>query len=150
MFNKYFNVSILAQDESKVEKILDFDIYFRYENRHILVQYSHKSLFNLYCTIIPLWIYFWTSRSIESLSHLEQFVFLYGWNNWDDLSVNLILAPEVIFCVEMPLLTHSCPPFQHLLPERLTSLGIVGEPRVPPLNPSETIVLWEHYRLSER
>ena len=31
--------------------------------------------------------------------------------------------------------------FQHLLSERLTSLGIIGEPRVAPLNPSETIVL---------
>ena len=27
------------------------------------------------------------------------------------------------------------------------SLGIMGEPRVPPLNPSETIVLSEHYRV---
>ena len=34
---------------------------------------------------------------------------------------------------------------QHMLSERLTSLGIMGEPRVPPLNPSETIVLSEHY-----
>ena len=25
-----------------------------------------------------------------------------------------------------------CPPFQHLLSERLTSLGIMGAPRVPP------------------
>ena len=33
------------------------------------------------------------------------------------------------------------PPFQHLLSERLTSLGIMGAPRVPPLNPWETIVL---------
>ena len=39
------------------------------------------------------------------------------------------------------VLTHFCPPFPHLLSERLTSLGIMGEPRVPPLNPSETIVL---------
>ena len=31
------------------------------------------------------------------------------------------------------LLTHSCPPFQHLLSERLTSLGIMGTPEVPPL-----------------
>ena len=38
-------------------------------------------------------------------------------------------------------LTHSCPPFQHLLSERLTSLGIMEAPRVPPLNPAETIVL---------
>ena len=37
--------------------------------------------------------------------------------------------------------THSCPPFQHLLSERLTSLGILVAPRMPPLNPSETIVL---------
>ena len=27
------------------------------------------------------------------------------------------------------------------------SLGMMGAPRVLPLNPSETIVLWEHYRL---
>ena len=27
------------------------------------------------------------------------------------------------------------------------SLGIMGEPRVPPLNPSESIVLSKHYRL---
>ena len=46
-----------------------------------------------------------------------------------------------------PPLTHFCLPFQHLLSERLTSPGIMGEPRVPPLNPSETIVLSEHYRL---
>ena len=44
-------------------------------------------------------------------------------------------------------LTHFCPPFQHLLSERLTSLGIMGAPRVPPLNPPESIVLSEHYRL---
>ena len=30
-------------------------------------------------------------------------------------------------------LTISCPPFQHLLSERLMSLGIMGEPEVPPL-----------------
>ena len=39
------------------------------------------------------------------------------------------------------------PVYQHLLSKRLTSLGIMGKPRVPPLNPSETIVLSEHYRL---
>ena len=38
-------------------------------------------------------------------------------------------------------LTHFCPPFHHLLSEKLMSLGIMGAPRVPPLNPSETIVL---------
>ena len=38
-------------------------------------------------------------------------------------------------------LTHLCPPFQHLLSEKLTSLGIMGEPRVPPLNPEQIIVL---------
>ena len=48
-----------------------------------------------------------------------------------------------------PWLTNFCPPFQHLLSQRLTSLSIIGAPRVPPLNPSETIVLSEHYRLWE-
>ena len=48
--------------------------------------------------------------------------------------------------LENKALTHFCPPFQHLLSEILTSLSIMGAPRVPPLNPSETIVLWEHYK----
>ena len=38
-------------------------------------------------------------------------------------------------------ITNFCPPFQHLLSGRLTFLGIMGTPRVSPLNPSETIVL---------
>jgi len=38
-------------------------------------------------------------------------------------------------------LTYFCPPFQHLLSERLTTLGIMGEPRVPFLNPTQTIAL---------
>jgi len=44
-------------------------------------------------------------------------------------------------CVCCYARTHFCQQFQHLLSERLTSLGIMGAPRVPPLNPSETIVL---------
>ena len=60
-----------------------------------------------------------------------------------------IAKPKKIAAVPLPHggeggeigLTHSCPPFQHLLSERLASLGIMGAPRVPPLNPSETIVL---------
>ena len=42
--------------------------------------------------------------------------------------------------VHKVIITNFCPPFQHLLSERLTSLGIMGAPRMPPLNPSETIV----------
>ena len=42
------------------------------------------------------------------------------------------------YCQSPP--SHFFPPFQHLLSERLPPLGIMGEPRVPPLNPSETIV----------
>ena len=58
-----------------------------------------------------------------------------------------------VFCkngwglIEVLRITHLCPPFQHLLSERLTFLGIMGAPRVPPLNPPETIVLSEHYRI---
>ena len=44
-------------------------------------------------------------------------------------------------CIDRLVLIHSCSPFQHLLSERLTCLGIMGEPWVPPLYPSETIVL---------
>ena len=53
----------------------------------------------------------------------------------------------LIFCKvcqsNQPIFAHRCvfaTKFQHLLSERLTSLGIMGEPRVPPLNPPETIV----------
>ena len=58
-------------------------------------------------------------------------------------------APAGISCIFIFLrfIMTDRPPFQHSLSERLTSLGIMGEPRVPPLNPSETIVLSEHYRL---
>ena len=45
-------------------------------------------------------------------------------------------------------LTHLCPPLRSTFAVRETaSLGIMGAPRVPPLNPSETKVLSEHYRL---
>ena len=47
------------------------------------------------------------------------------------------------------MISHFCQPFKHLLSERLTSLGIMGVPQVPPLNPPETIVLSEHYRLCQ-
>ena len=59
---------------------------------------------------------------------------------------NIMWIPAMLFSCVFAL-THFCPPFQHLLSERLTSVGIMGAPRVPPLNPSETIVFWEHYRL---
>ena len=45
-------------------------------------------------------------------------------------------------------LTHLCRPVRSTFAVRETaSLGVMGAPRVPPLNPSETIVLSEHYRL---
>ena len=54
------------------------------------------------------------------------------------LPAQLVFPKAVLYNVEW-CLTHSCPPFQHLLSERLTSLGIMGASRVPPLNPAETI-----------
>ena len=45
--------------------------------------------------------------------------------------------------------THFCPPLRSSFAVRETaSLGIMGAPRVPPLNPSETIVLWGYWRES--
>ena len=45
-------------------------------------------------------------------------------------------------------LTHLCRPVRSTFAVGETaSLGIMGPPRVPPLNPSESIVLSEHYRL---
>ena len=45
----------------------------------------------------------------------------------------------------MCFLTHFYPPLRSTFAVRQTAslgLGIMGEPRLPPLNPSETIVLW--------
>ena len=45
-------------------------------------------------------------------------------------------------------LTHLCRPVRSTFAVRETaSLGIMGATRMPPLNPSESIVLSEHYRL---
>ena len=61
------------------------------------------------------------------------------------LSLCNVIALDMMCLV---YLTHFCPPFSNICcPERLTSLGIMGVPRVPPLNRSETIVLSAHYRL---
>ena len=50
-----------------------------------------------------------------------------------------------------PPLVSSFNPFVPTVPtcavRETASLGIMGEPRVPPSNPSESIVLSEHYRL---
>ena len=58
---------------------------------------------------------------------------------------NFLTNEEINF---FSFLTHLCPPLRSTYAVRETaSLGIMGAPRVPPLNPSETIVLSEHYRL---
>ena len=49
---------------------------------------------------------------------------------------------------EREFFTHLFPPLRSTFAVRETaSLGIMGAPRVPPLNPSESIVLSKHYRL---
>ena len=54
----------------------------------------------------------------------------------------------MVVVVDVTTLTHLCRPVRSKFAIRETaSLGIMGEPRVPPLNPSESIVLSEHYRL---
>ena len=49
---------------------------------------------------------------------------------------------QCVACVAQAGKSYPCMPT-----ERLTSVGIMGEPRVPPFNFSETIVLSEYYRL---
>ena len=66
-------------------------------------------------------------------------------------------SPKLIFCEVQTSqgsipggleLTHLCRLVRSTFAVRETaSLGIMGEPRVPPLNPSESIVLPKHYRL---
>ena len=73
-----------------------------------------------------------TLRNGQS-THLEN-VFIRG------SKIRYFILPDMLKNAPM-FANHFCPPFQHLLSERLTSLGIMGEPRVPPLNPTETIVL---------
>ena len=57
----------------------------------------------------------------------------------DDL---LVLLSEVVHTLPQRIACRCvfATKFQHLLSERLTSLGKMGAPPVPPLNPSETIV----------
>ena len=64
---------------------------------------------------------------------------------WSTVWIRLIAAIETKI---NSLLTHLCPPLRSTFAVRETaSLGIMGALRVPPLNPSESIVLSEHYRL---
>ena len=73
------------------------------------------------------------------------------WERYHIAIVYVWLISEAVFGAEyltVYMLTHLCPPLRSTFAVRGTaSLGIMGEPRVPPLNPSETIVLSEHYRL---
>ena len=53
-------------------------------------------------------------------------------------SIVCVLKDEHSILTDKPIFAHRCvfaTKFQHLLSERLTSLGIMGAPRVPPLNP---------------
>ena len=71
------------------------------------------------------------------------FVVIITTTIWSDVWETAILGTQ-----QTAPLIHLCPPLRSTFAVRETaSLGIMGEPRVPPLNPSETIVLWEHYRL---
>ena len=55
------------------------------------------------------------------------------------------------WCMHTQLYHAYINPFMPTVPifavRETASLGIMGAPRVPPLNPSETIEFWEHYRL---
>ena len=86
-------------------------------------------------------------------------VFYRGFIRWRFLGIiilSLFLSVQVlplhgIRSIQQTMdvyLTHLCPPLRSIFAVRETaSLGIMRAPRVPHLNPSETIVLSEHYRL---
>ena len=64
------------------------------------------------------------------------------------ISISYIYDIQMIWWISIHIISHLCRPVRSTFAVRETaSLGIMGEPRVPPLNPSESIVLWEHYRL---
>ena len=58
------------------------------------------------------------------------------------------LYAVIVYVNVLVSLTHLCRPVPSTFAVRETaSLGIMGAPRVPPLNPSESIVLSDHTRL---
>ena len=69
------------------------------------------------------------------------------------MSLDFVCKKKNDISVLACIITHFYPPlrFCNQVPtcaiRETASLGIMGEPRVPPLNPSETIVFSEHYRL---
>ena len=96
-------------------------LFYLFPKRYTGNIFCIKNLHDVFIYILFIIIYF-HKVTLELNSTLRTFMTLCA------LEVNSVL-------------THSCPPFQHLLSERLMSLGIMGDPRVPPLKPSETIVL---------
>ena len=65
----------------------------------------------------------------QSTNPLNLFSLMHG--KIDNVEKTICQAKWVVDRNVSLLLTHSCPPFQHLLSERLTSLGIIGAPKVP-------------------
>ena len=61
--------------------------------------------------------------SILNIFQRTRFAFPFIWK----IFIQPIFAHRCVFA------TNFCPPFQNLLSERLTSLGITGAPEVPPL-----------------
>ena len=104
----------------------------------------------------------WINPKLDCIYHLSIDL---DPNQSENVKYNLILGwlnriPKVflyVFLCECAMqaielcccsLTHLCRPVRSTCAVRETaSLGIMGAPRVHPLNPSETIVLSEHYRL---
>ena len=60
-----------------------------------------------------------------------------GDNLWRCLDGTRLGTFSCLNCWCLLGLTHSCPPFQHLLFERLTSLGIMGGTRSSPIMPRD-------------
>ena len=97
-----------------------------------MIIYIHLCITYIY----TLHFSFQVLESCEGVHHVEAMRSETYEPDLDSVTAYFLVLIKCLF-----ILTYFCPPFQHLLSERLTSLGIMGAPRVPPLNPSETIVL---------
>ena len=97
---------------------------------------------NILSSFRPICFYIWWVGTIPEAAYNEKINRSCSWNCL--LTHQMVaMGPDILGC--------SLNPFFPTVPtcavRETASLGIMRAPRAPPLNPSETIVFWEHYRL---
>ena len=102
---------------------------------------THMSVWDAQCMCtIRNWVLTWVYEMLGTHLSVSYQKYSLEWFSIPRYSVECVQFMS--FKALPSFLTHLCPPLRSKFAVRETaSLGIMGEPRVPPLNPSETIVL---------